>query len=173
MVEGLNQALQSQDVAIFVKTGHPTNDDILYIGLVSERFPRMWIAHMHFNRWDIYSQEGIPNSDTRMGICSRIDQNTIHDFSCSLDHIDQFSLRITLGACERDLVRLRFRYERLVNLIQRSVAVDSSFPVAKQVQIRAIKYEDFHQIIRFKLVSALQSEDSTYPDLFQQNLRTT
>ena len=88
------QPTECEEIAGRTQPGNLPNSDSCDIGLMAKFFPLMNIGQMHFNRWQTYRRNSIPNRDAGVGIGGRVNDDPIVFCPSLLNPGDELTLTI-------------------------------------------------------------------------------
>lgn len=110
-----------------------------------EFFPGMDVRKMDFDRRYSARFNGIVQSDARVGVSRRVEHDPVELSLCLLNPANEFALQISLAEFNCYLKLIGFRPNQGFDVLQTGPAIDSRLTLAKQIQVRAVEEEDFHQ----------------------------
>jgi hypothetical protein len=117
--------------------------------VMTEFFPRKYVADMNLDEWDAYRRQRISQGDAGMGIGRRIDHNEGNPGGTrSLHLVDQLTFVIALKAFQGCAGAFCHLDQPGIDFGQGRVAIDPRFAAAQQIQVGAVQNQDLALLSR-------------------------
>ncbi len=121
------------------KTNNATCRDITEKAFVAKFFPCKSITEMNFDKGDGDAEQSVPNRDTGVSECTRIEQDKVNPVGTRLLHpVHNFMLCIALETLQVVTVFLGGRRQLGLDVGQTGVTVHAGLTCTQEVQVGAI-----------------------------------
>jgi hypothetical protein len=134
--------LQRQEVTVWPKAGDLPYSNISKVRMASKRFPSMDIGQMDLNHRDVHRQDSISDSNARMCIRSRVDDEHIGLRTVLLQPIDEFAFMVRLQYLNGMPLALCKLTEHPINVHQQCLTIYLGLPLSQQIQVRSMYHKN-------------------------------
>ena len=110
-----------------------------------EFLPRVDVRQMHLHRRDVHRLQRVQDSDARVRIGRRVNDDPVYVVEIGLlNRIDNSAFVIRLEAFDLHALRLRRRFDKAQQLHKGLRAIDVRFPDPQKVEVWPVDDQKFH-----------------------------
>ena len=143
LANAIEREVEGKPVTLASQAANDADGYVREMGMPTERFPRMDVGKMHFDKGNGHGRQSVTHCDAGVGVAARVDNNESHSFVAgSLDAIDQVTLMVALEGNQFNRSSLGLFCERCIDVPKGIQPIDIRLSGSEKIQVWTMHYEN-------------------------------